>query len=210
MSKTNGHLVWMNEKRRLGDLIPWPRNPRQIREKEAKRLAESFDEFGQVETLAVGPGNEIYNGHQRLNVLAAEYGPDYEVDVRVASRPLTEKEREKLVIYLHKGAAGEWNFDVLSEWDVPDLLVWGFKEYELGLREKAIINHDEMWQGMPEFENDDVMGDYHTLKVHFHNEEDVKAFSELIGQTVTEKTKWLWYPKQERLDLKNYRVKDES
>ena len=49
----NGHLTWTNERRRLGDLIPWPRNPRQIREKEAKRLAESFDEFGQVEPRLV-------------------------------------------------------------------------------------------------------------------------------------------------------------
>ena len=71
----NGAITWTNERRRLSDLIPWPRNPRQIKKDQAERLANSFDEFGQVETLAIGPGNEIYNGHQRLNVLAAENGP---------------------------------------------------------------------------------------------------------------------------------------
>lgn len=126
-------LTWTNEQRRLGDLIPWPRNPRQIKKDQARRLKDSFETFGQVETIAIGPANEVYNGHQRLNVLMAEHGPEYAVDVRVSSRALTEKEREKLTVYLHKGAAGEWNFDTLSEWDVPDLLEWGFDEKELGI-----------------------------------------------------------------------------
>jgi len=133
MSERNG-VYWTNEKRKLSQLKPWPRNPRQIKSDQAKRLGESFDQFGQVETLAIGPDGEIYNGHQRLNVLMVEQGADYEVDVRVASRPLTEKEREKLTIYLHKGAAGEWDFDVLAnEFELGDLLDWGFDKKELDL-----------------------------------------------------------------------------
>src|SRR3990172_13108234 len=133
MSERNG-VYWTNEKRKLSQLKPWPRNPRQIKSDQAKRLGESFDQFGQVETLAIGPDGEIYNGHQRLNVLMVEHGADYEVDVRVASRPLTEKEREKLTIYLHKGAAGERDFDVLAnEFELGDLLDWGFDKKELDL-----------------------------------------------------------------------------
>ena len=129
-----GGIVWTNEKRRLGDLIPWPRNPRQIKKAEARRLVESVDEFGQVETLAIGPGNDIYNGHQRLNVLMAEHGPDLMVDVRVSSRPLSEKEREKLTVLLHRGAAGSWDFDLLAnEFDADELIEWGFEAGELGL-----------------------------------------------------------------------------
>ena len=127
-------ITWANETRKLGQLVPWPRNPRQIKTDQAKRLAKSFDEFSQVETIAVGPGNEVYNGHQRLNVLLAKHGADYEVDVRVASRALTEKEREKLTVYLHKGAAGEWDWDTLAnEFELGDLLDWGFDEKELQL-----------------------------------------------------------------------------
>lgn len=126
-------ITWTNESRRLNDLIAWPRNPRQIKTDQAKRLVESFDTFGQVETIAIGPGNEVYNGHQRLNVLASKYGKDYEVEVRVASRALTEKEREKLTVFLHKGAAGEWNFDTLAnEFEFAELLNWGFESWELG------------------------------------------------------------------------------
>ena len=127
-------ITWTNERRRLSDLIPWPRNPRQIKTDQAKRLVQSFDEFGQVEPIAVGPGNEVYNGHQRLNVLAAKHGKNYEVEVRVASRELTEKEREKLTVFLHKGAAGEWNFDTLAnEFELDELLEWGFDKKELDL-----------------------------------------------------------------------------
>ena len=125
-------ITWTTERRKIRDLIPWPRNPRQIKGEQVRRLQESVEEFGQFETVAVGPGNEVYNGHQRLKSWGAKYGPDYEVEVRVSSRELTEKEREKLTILAHKGAAGEWDFDTLAnEFELPELLEWGFSEKEL-------------------------------------------------------------------------------
>jgi ParB family chromosome partitioning protein len=142
-------ITWANERRKLADLLPWPRNPRQITKDQAKRLVESFDQFGQVETIAIGPDNGVYNGHQRLAVLAQQHGKDYEIEVRVASRALTEKEREKLTVFLHKGAAGEWDWDTLSEFDTANLLEWGFSEVDLQLAPGA-----EKWgaamDGLPE------------------------------------------------------------
>lgn len=123
-------LEWANAKRKLSDLIPWPRNPRRIGDEQRKRLNTSLMEFAQVETIAIGPGNEVYNGHQRLTAWAEEYG-DINVDVRVASRALTEKEREKLTVYLHKGAAGEWDFEKLTDFDIADLTAWGFDASDL-------------------------------------------------------------------------------
>jgi hypothetical protein len=87
-------------------------------------LQESLAEFGQVEPVCIGPGNELYNGHQRLKSWAAKYG-DIEIDVRVSSRALTEKEREKLTVFLHEGAVGEWDFDALAnEFELPELIEW--------------------------------------------------------------------------------------
>ena len=127
-------ITWTNEKRKLRDLQPWPRNPRQINRDQAKRLAQSFDQFGQVETIAIGPESQVYNGHQRLSVLMDKHGGDYEVEVRVSSRELSEKEREKLTVFLHKGAAGEWNFDTLAnEFELDELIEWGFDAEELGI-----------------------------------------------------------------------------
>lgn len=125
-------ITWTPERRKLGDLIPWERNPRQIKRDQAKRLEDSFESFGQVETVAIGPGNELYNGHQRLAVLVEKYGPEFEIDARVSSRPLTEKEREKLTAYLHKGAVGGWDWDMLANnFEVDELLEWGFSEEDL-------------------------------------------------------------------------------
>jgi len=125
-------MEWTNVFRKLSDLQPWERNPRQINEKQAERLKESFEDFGQVETIAIGPESEVYNGHQRLNVLMAQHGGDYEIECRQSDRALSEKEREKLTVFLHKGAAGEWDWDVLAnEFDLDDLLDWGFSEREL-------------------------------------------------------------------------------
>jgi hypothetical protein len=136
----NSKITWSNQRRKLSELVPWERNPRQITDKQAKRLEESFEQFGQVEIIAIGPENQIYNGHQRLKVLSQKYGSNYEVDVRVASRALTEKEREKLTIFLHKGAAGSWNYDILAnEFELDDLLDWGFeeKDFELNFAPEA-------------------------------------------------------------------------
>jgi len=200
-------IYWTNERRKLSDLVPWPRNPRQIKADQAQRLVESLDEFNQVETFAIGPQNEVYNGHQRLAAWADKYGPDLEIDVRVSSRPLSEKEREKLTIFLHKGAAGEWNFDVLSEWDVPDLLKWGFKSYELGLAGDN-IDYEKEWEGMPEFEQEDLSA-IKTIKVNFATIADIDVFSELVGQKITERTRSIWYPKAELLSQTNKVYQDE-
>jgi len=125
-------IIWHNERKKLSELSPWPRNPRKIDQIQSERLVKSFEEFGQVEPIAIGPGNEIYNGHQRLTSLIQEHGEDFEVEVRVASRFLSEKEREKLTVYLHKGAVGDWDLEsLINNFDHNDLLEWGFAKEEL-------------------------------------------------------------------------------
>lgn len=127
-------LTWTNEKRKLRDLTPWEHNPRYIKNEQAERLLESFTEFGQVLPICIDPVNGILDGHQRRNVIGAadEYGLDYEVDVRVASRELTERERQKLTVYLHQGATGSFDFEALANtFDFSDLVLWGFDESQL-------------------------------------------------------------------------------
>ncbi len=132
---TNGPIVWTDSTRRLSELIPWPRNPRKIKDESAKRLQDSFEEFGQPEPVVIGPNNELYNGHQRLKSWMQKFG-DVDVAVRVASRALAEKEREKLTVYLHKGATGEWDFEMLAtEFSAPDLVEWGFEPGEIGMED---------------------------------------------------------------------------
>ena len=124
-------LTWTNETRRLGDLVPWPRNPRKIGDAEAERLKQSREQFEQPQVIMIGPGDVVYDGHQRLKVWADEWGPDLEVAVRVSSRALSEPEREQLTVWLHRGTAGEWDLEALKGWDTERLLEWGFEEVEL-------------------------------------------------------------------------------
>lgn len=75
---------------------------------------------------------------------------------------------------------------------------------------KGANDPNEEWKGMPEFENEEVFGAIATIKVHFEADEAIAKFAEFVGQSVNRDTKWIWYPKKEKLDLINYRVIDES
>lgn len=57
-------LHWTNSTRKLSDLTPWPRNPRGIDEAQAALLVESWDTFNQVDPLAIGPDNQLYDGRR--------------------------------------------------------------------------------------------------------------------------------------------------
>jgi hypothetical protein len=122
---------------------------------------------------------------------------------------LDEKEVEELNIRLNKNV-GEWDFDTLgNEFETSDLLEWGFTEFQLGINDPNDPN--EEWKGMPEFESEDKMG-VKQIIVHFKNKDDIDSFSQLVEQNITEKTRWIWYPKQEEDKVKRLGIayNDES
>lgn len=118
-------IVWQNITVKLGDLKPWGANPRTSTKKQAEKLLESWNEFGQVETIAVSPSFQVLDGHQRLSALLTIHGRDYQIDARQSSRELSEDERKKLVVFLHSGAVGSWDWDSLANWSAPELIEWG-------------------------------------------------------------------------------------
>jgi DNA modification methylase len=124
-------LTWTNCRLTLGELKRWERNPAAIGKAEAARLVESFDEFGQVQALAIDPENRLVDGHQRLDTWIAEFGPECVVDCRRASRLLTDKEREKLAVYLRSATVGHYNWDELANWEAGDLQAWGMDQSTL-------------------------------------------------------------------------------
>lgn len=69
---------------------------------------------------------------------------------------------------------------------------------------------ESAWQGMPEFKMD-AIEPFQTIKISFDSQEDVERFAALIGQKITRKTTWIWFPKREKhLAPSNYRYVDES
>ena len=119
-------VTWANCQVTLGELQPWADNPRLSSKRQAQRLLDSWRQFGQVQTVAIGPSNEVYDGHQRLSALLTVHGPSYQVDARRCSRELSDVERRALVVALHAGAVGSWNWDNLANWDAGELQEWGF------------------------------------------------------------------------------------
>ena len=119
-------VTWSNVQVMLGELQPWADNPRLSSKRQAQRLLDSWRQFGQVQTVAIGPQNEVYDGHQRLSALLTVHGPSYQVDARRCSRELSDVERRALVVTLHAGAVGSWNWDNLANWDAGELREWGF------------------------------------------------------------------------------------
>lgn len=131
-------ITWTNCTVKLGDLKPWADNPRCSSKAQAKRILASFEQFGQVMTIAVDPDNNVLDGHQRLSALLTVHGPDYVVEARRSSRALSDDARRALVLAL-ANATGSWNWDTLSAWSTEDLKGWGMDAETL-----AVWNNDAL------------------------------------------------------------------
>ena len=127
-------ITWSTEQRELGELVEWDRNPRQLSKHDAQQIAQSIETFNLADPLVINQDNQIIGGHQRKRVMLDNgYKPDDLVDVRVPSRELTEKEAEELSIRLNRNI-GRFDLDVLAnEFDLDELMVWGFTERDLQL-----------------------------------------------------------------------------
>jgi hypothetical protein len=67
----------------------------------------------------------------------------------------------------------------------------------------------EEWEGMPEFEQQNLLPEY-SVRVNFASVEDLKRFAELIGQPLTTKTSSIWFPVQAKADLASKVYVDEA
>lgn len=133
---STGPIIWRTERRRIGDLVEWEKNPRLLTDKQRADLAASLSKFGYVEEIVVNAdGKSIIGGHMRRKVALALalFEPDAMVDVRIPSRPLNEEEGIELAIRLNKNV-GDWDWDILAnDFDVPLLEQWGFLPKDLGV-----------------------------------------------------------------------------
>ena len=68
---------------------------------------------------------------------------------------------------------------------------------------------EDEWQGMPEFQQDD-MRPYQQIVLNFETKEDVAAFAALLQQKIGPKTDSLWFPFKPNDIVKNRRYVDES
>ena len=124
-------LKWTTVTKRIEQLVPYGKNPRRLTDKQYNDLKASLTKFSLAEIPVIDADGVIIAGHMRLKVLAEIESPQFEVDVRVPNRKLTEKEFQEYNIRSNKNT-GEFDFDILAnEFEIEDLIDWGFEEDEL-------------------------------------------------------------------------------
>jgi|TARA_R110001583_G_scaffold6471_5_gene32646 ParB-like chromosome segregation protein Spo0J len=116
------------EKIDINKLQPASYNPRQISTKQYKDLKESIKKFTLCDPIIINKDMTVIGGHQRLKV--CKDLKHTEIDCVILD--LTKEEERELNIRLNK-SGGEFDMDLLSNFEIEELKDWGFKEIELGL-----------------------------------------------------------------------------
>jgi len=190
-----------------GKLIPYARNPRH-NEDAVSKLAASIKEFGFQQPIVVDEENVVIVGHTRLKAAQALDMEKVPVHVAKGLTPQQVKAYRLADNRLHEDSS--WDNALLKlelqELDEAayDLINTAFSQIQIDeiLELGEDVEEDEIWGGMPEMDQEE--GTFRTIHVHFRNQEDVNDFAKMMGQTITEKTKYIWHPEKETEDLYNY------
>ena len=114
---------------KINKLKPATYNPRQIKSKQYKDLKTSIEKFGLVDPIIVNKDLTVIGGHQRLKICKELFFKD--VDCHILN--LNKEQEKELNIRLNK-SGGEFNMDILAnEFNIDELVDWGFKHIDLGL-----------------------------------------------------------------------------
>jgi DNA modification methylase len=124
------NLKWRTECRKVNNLIPYEENPRQISERQLEKLKDSIKKFDLVEIPAIDADDTIIAGHQRLKVMQMLGRGGEEIEVRAPNRKLTEEEFEEYMLTSNR-SGGDWDYEILQEFDVELLLEVGFDATDL-------------------------------------------------------------------------------
>jgi len=125
-------MKWKIKNIKVSDIKENPKNPRKLTEKGLKDLETSISKFGNAEPPVLNKDLSLIGGHGRKKIL--ERLNISEVECYVSEKQLTEKQADELGIRLNKNIAGVFDFDILAnEFEVEELLEWGFEEKELDL-----------------------------------------------------------------------------
>jgi hypothetical protein len=176
-----------------------PNNPRIIKDYKFKKLINSIKEFPEMlklRPIVVDEKNIILGGNMRYKACVQAGLKEIYV---IQADNLTEEQKKEFIIK-DNSSFGEWDWDIIAnEWDTEEIKDWGLEIKTFG---ENIAEAE--WIGMPEFSQEDLMPK-NQLIVSFANDEDRKIFAELICQKITDKTKSVWFPLQEKDLVKNLR-----
>ena len=124
------NLIWTTVQRRVHDLVPQDINPRRITDKQLSDLKQSLEKFNLVEIPAIDIDGTILAGHQRIKVLKLLGRGEETIDVRIPNRKLTDEEAKQYLIGSN-ALGGDWDFDLLKDFDLDLLIDVGFDQVDL-------------------------------------------------------------------------------
>lgn len=190
-------ITWKIEKRKLKDLKPHPKNPREFTQKGMKDLENSINSIGFMQPININQDGVILSGHARTLKLK-EMG-ETEVDVYVPDRMLTPKQEEEVLVRANANTAGKWDWDLLANnFELEEINEWGLEVPDMeNMPDLSILddndNNDklnELADGvkkaiMIEFEPDHYQEAYDLIK--YWREKDLYIGKYLIDKLKQEK-----------------------
>lgn len=129
-------LKFINARKKISELIPVSWNPRKLNRKQRKDLVASLEKFELAEVPVINTDNVIVAGHQRISILLDLKGRDFELDVRMPEREMTEEEVKEYNIRSNKNT-GEWDREKLElHFSKQELGEFGFSDLDLEFGEE--------------------------------------------------------------------------
>lgn len=207
-------------KAKLSDFQPLKHNPNKHTERGQGMLETSIEQVGYLDSMVSSEDGVILSGNARQEIAGAKLGDNVIVIETDGTIPVIHKRTDlssdspqaKLAV-----VAANRVQEVSLEWDAEELtrlqeamdLNEFFQQWELNMITESRASVDDFIGGLPAYEQEDIKP-YKSLIMHFKTEADMVAFGELIQQTINERTRFLYYPKQANESYKPYRVLDES
>jgi len=178
----------------INDIITYQNNPRMHSRDQISAIKKSVEILGNRKPIEIDENNVIIAGHGRLE--AYKELEMKEVPVIIHS-DMTEDEKKAYRIADNEIALkSNWDFELLAL-EIESIGDIGL-DFDM-LNEKD--NPIEEWKSMPEYQNNVI--EKNSIIIHFENDNDKNDFAELLGQKITDDTKYLWFPKKEKENIKN-------
>lgn len=212
-------------RRKLSDYTPDPRNANKGSERGWRMVNDSIQEDGMGRSLVAAADRTLIAGNKTAEN-AADLGIEEVIEVTTNGKQVVVVRREdwqdgddehaRRYAYRDNRAGElslEWDAeqvlrdlgsgmeldDIFHDWEIEQLLI----------ADEGVESWEDHWRGMPEFEEEDLTADS-KLIVSFATPEDREAFSQLVGQPLTDKTRSIWYPRLENRPFMDKRYDEES
>ena len=199
---------------KISELTPDRRNANKGTQAGLRALDQSLRQLGAGRSILIDKDGEIIAGNKTTE-RAADLGLEDVIIVQTDGTKLVAVQRTDLDLDTDPEARQlAYADNRIAELD----LEWDYEQVDFDLEQGVDlewlamggeIDYDEHWQGMPEFETDNLTP-VQTIKVNFSTVEDVYKFAELVNQKLTEDTRSIWYPEAEKLSQTNKVYEDES